>query len=102
MPRRRRTRTAHVPNGSLSFGEALGALVRPLGVDEAERLVEQDLAVPGAVLFASARGALTAAIEALAPGDEVAVPAYTCAAVANAVLSAGKRPVYVDVHHRGL
>ena len=39
MPRPPRTRTAHVPNGSLSFCEALGALVRPLPVDEAERSI---------------------------------------------------------------
>jgi perosamine synthetase len=96
------TRTAHVPNASLSLGEVLTALVRPLAVDEAERRVERELDVAGAVLFASARGALAAAIEAVAEGDEVAVPAYTCAAVANAVLSAGKRPVYVDVDEQGL
>ena len=97
-----RVRTAHVPNASLSFREGVAALARPLTIAEAERLIESLLEVPAVVLFASARGALSAAVEALGEGDRVAVPAYTCAAVANAVLSAGKCPVYVDVDDRGL
>src|SRR5712691_4683278 len=102
MRRPRRIRTAHVPNASLSFGEALLALARPLAVADAEGIIEHELGVAGAVLFASARGALAAAVKAVATADDVAVPGDTCAAVPNAVVSAGKRPVYVDVDDRGL
>lgn len=94
------TRTAHVPSASLSFREALVALVRPLAVDEAERRLERELG-SSVVLFASARGALATAFEVVGTDEAVAVPAFTCAAVANAVLSAGKTPVYVDVNHHG-
>jgi perosamine synthetase len=93
-------RRAHPPNATLSLRELTAALARPLSVDAAEHSLEDLLGIH-AVVFASARGALSAAVGAL-EGEEVAVPAYTCAAVANAVVSAGKRPVYVDVDHRGL
>ena len=96
------TRTAHVPNASLTFREALVALAWPAAVADAELRLAEALAVPAVVLFASARGALSAAIAALAEGAEVALPAYTCAAVANAAISAGKTPVFVDVDSRGL
>jgi dTDP-4-amino-4,6-dideoxygalactose transaminase len=95
------TRTAHVPNTTLSPTEVVLALLRPLDVPAAERRIEATLGCRS-VLFASARGALAAAIEVTCANGAVAVPAFTCAAVANAVLSAGKQPVYVDVDGCGL
>jgi dTDP-4-amino-4,6-dideoxygalactose transaminase len=94
-------RTAHVPNTTLALREIVGALLRPLDPAVAEQQIGSALGC-NAVLFASARGALAAAIEALHAGEDAAVPAFTCAAVANAVLSAGKHPVYVDVDACGL
>ena len=102
MPSRRPTRTAHVPSATLSPREVVAALVRPVDVARAEARVAALLEAPDAVLFASARGALSACVGVLADGPEAAVPAYTCAAVPNAVLSAGRRPVFVDVDERGL
>jgi dTDP-4-amino-4,6-dideoxygalactose transaminase len=55
-----------------------------------------------AVVFANARGALAAAIVALAPSGLVAVPAYTCVAVPDAVTRARGELVYADVDGRGL
>ena len=94
-------RRAHVPNPTVTQREALAALGSPLPVESAERQIETMLGF-SAVLFASARGALTAAIATLASSEEVAIPAYTCAAVANAVISAGHVPLYVDVDEGGL
>ena len=68
----------------------------------AEEVLASLLGVGDVVLFASARGALSACIRALAAGKDVALPAFTCAAVPNAALSAGSSPVYVDVDSRGL
>jgi dTDP-4-amino-4,6-dideoxygalactose transaminase len=50
-------------------------------------------------LFWRGRVALYAILEALGigRGDEVIVPAFTCVAVANAVLYTGATPVYVDI-----
>lgn len=52
-----------------------------------------------AVTFMNGTIALEAALQALGvgPGDEVAVPAFTFTATANAVLRVGARPVFVDV-----
>jgi dTDP-4-amino-4,6-dideoxygalactose transaminase len=71
-------------------------------VRRAEEQLASLLDVGDVVLFASARGALSECIRALAGGGEVALPAFTCAAVPNAALSAGSTPVYVDVDSRGL
>lgn len=95
------TRTAHVPNTTLSLTDVVRALLGPVDIEEAEHEIEASFGCH-AVLFASARGALAAAIHVSWDGERVAVPAFTCAAVANAALSAGKRPVYVDVDERGL
>jgi len=50
-------------------------------------------------LFTSARGALLAVLNnlGLEKGDEVIVQAFTCCAVVNPVISAGAKPVYVDI-----
>src|SRR5581483_4205253 len=93
---------AHVPNATLSFRELFAALARPISVSDAESEAASFLGVEHVILFASARGALATTIEALATNCIVALPAYTCAAVANAVLSGGARPIYVDVDGRGL
>jgi dTDP-4-amino-4,6-dideoxygalactose transaminase len=102
MRSRHPTRTAHVPNASLSLRELTAALMKPVAVRRAEELLASLLDVGDVVLFASARGALSACIRTLAAGGEVALPAFTCAAVPNAALSAGSTPVYVDVDSRGL
>lgn len=98
------TRFANAPAATLRVGEVVTALIRPLAVDEAERQIAALTGRREAVLFASARGALTAAIRALAPAERahVAIPAYTCVAVANAVRSAGGEISFVDVDKRGL
>lgn len=54
---------------------------------------------PHAISFASGRLALCAILEAMGigEGDEVILPAFTCVAVANAVVAQGAKPVYVDI-----
>ena len=66
-----------------------------------ERTFATWVGAPDAVAFASGRVALSACLHALGirPGDEVIVPAYTCAVVVNAIAFAGARPVYVDIEH---
>jgi dTDP-4-amino-4,6-dideoxygalactose transaminase len=95
-------RRAHVPNATLSVRELLRGFARPMDTETAERFAADALGAPAAVLFASARGALAAALASLHPNPRVAIPAYTCIAVPNAVFSAGGTPVYVDVDERGL
>lgn len=56
---------------------------------------------PEVVVFRSARAALSASIEAIAPESSVAVPAYTCVAVANAVSAAGCQIRWLDVDEAG-
>ena len=52
-----------------------------------------------AVTFASARMAFYALMKALGigSGDEVVLPAFTCAVMPNAVMRTGARPVYSDI-----
>jgi dTDP-4-amino-4,6-dideoxygalactose transaminase len=95
-------RRVHAPNATLGWGELLHAVARPLDVTEAERSIERLTGAPHAVLFASARAAIAAAVASLAPGGRVALPAYTCVAAADAVLHAGAEPVYADVDERGI
>jgi dTDP-4-amino-4,6-dideoxygalactose transaminase len=102
MARKKRRRTAHVPSATLSLREVLLAFARPVSADRAERKIEALLGVESAVLFTSARGAIAAAIHAASTEPSVAIPAYTCVAVPNAVVSADRRPLYVDVDDRGL
>jgi dTDP-4-amino-4,6-dideoxygalactose transaminase len=91
-----------VANATLSWRELVHALARPLGVEEAERRIAGQVKGGHPVLFASARGALAAAVRALAQGGRVAVPAYTCIAVPNAVRSGGAHPLFADVDALGL
>lgn len=95
-------RRAHVANATLSPSEITRAVARPLAIDRAEHMIEEMLGVDNAVLFASARGAVAAAVGVLAPKGTVALPAYTCVAVANAIRSGHATPIYVDVDQRGL
>lgn len=63
-----------------------------------EERFAQDFNRPYAVAFESGRTSLATLLETsrLSPGDEVALQAYTCVAVPNAVLWAGFKPLYVD------
>src|SRR5215211_4772241 len=97
-----RVRRVHVPNATLSLREIAGAIARPMSAAKAERRIAGRLGDGRhVVLFASARGAIAAAVSASGAAT-VAVPAYTCVATVNAVLSAGARPVYTDVGDQGL
>lgn len=55
-----------------------------------------------AVAFGAGRMALYALLEAagLEPGDEIVVPGFTCAVVANAMVYRGLVPVYADIEPR--
>jgi perosamine synthetase len=68
-------------------------------VPEFERGLADACATTHAVAVSSGTAALHLAVRALAvaPGDEVIVPAYTFPSTANAVVLAGARPVLVDV-----
>lgn len=73
---------------------AQGPKVRELGVRWSQ-LVQMPYAVP----VASGTSALCSALKVLdiGAGDEVIVPAYSCVALMNAVLSVGATPVLSDV-----
>lgn len=60
--------------------------------------------VTDAVAFPSGRSSLTALLQAagVALGDEVIATGYTCAAVAEGILAAGAKPVWVDIERRSL
>jgi dTDP-4-amino-4,6-dideoxygalactose transaminase len=73
-----------------------------MSVESAEREIALLLEVPHIVLFASARGALAAAVSCVAKGKAVTIPAFTCMAVPNAVIAGGGTCQYVDVNHAGL
>lgn len=94
-------RLAHVPCASLSLREIASALLHPLEVADAEAEIAR-LTGAHAVLFASCRGALAAAVATLSEGGCVAICGYTCTAVPNAIRSGGATPIYVDVDERGL
>lgn len=68
-------------------------------VEALERAFVKHLGVPYAVTFGSGRGALYATLRGLrvGPGDEVAVPGFTCVVVPAAVVLAGATPRYVDI-----
>ncbi len=63
-----------------------------------EARIRQDFTIRYAVAFESGRTSLTTLLQTsgLAAGDEVALQAYTCVAVPNAVLWAGLKPIYID------
>lgn len=64
-----------------------------------EEWFERYFHVPYAIAFSSGRGSLYAILRALGvgKGDEVLVQAFTCAAVIQAIVTTGARPVYVDI-----
>lgn len=85
-------------------GEEVAALLNSVVVDEAVVLFENDLAgylnIKKTFAFNSGRTALYVAIQALnlKPGEEIIVPAYTCAIVFEVILRLGLKPVLVDVN----
>jgi dTDP-4-amino-4,6-dideoxygalactose transaminase len=97
-----RRRRAHIASPTLTTTEVLRAIARPMDIDEGERAIERLTGAAHAVMFASARGGLAAAVHVLAPGGRVGVPGYTCVAVPFAIESEGARPVYADVDNCGL
>ncbi len=68
--------------------------------DRFEQRVREVVGVRHAVGVQSGTAALHLALEAVdaGPGDEVIVPSFTFAASVQAVLMAGARPVFCDVH----
>lgn len=98
-----------VPHNRLTYGseeaEAVAEVVRSgnWACGELSARLETRLAdcagVAGAVVVGSGLGALRLALLALGikAGDAVAVPAYSCVALANAVLACGAEAVPVDV-----
>jgi len=102
-------RSSVVPHNRLTFGReeelAVQRIVRSgrwtagVEVGELERRLAHTAGVAHAVGVGSGLGALRLALLALGVGvgDSVAVPAYSCVALANAVLACGAEPVPVDV-----
>lgn len=100
---------APVPHNRLTFGseeeQAAVRVVRSGGWAGGSELLalEREMArvagVAHAVAVGTGVGALRLSLLALGvgPGDAVAVPAYSCVALANAVLACGADPVPVDV-----
>ena len=95
-------RRAHVPNATLAWSEVVRAAALPVDVAAAERRIVASAPGCHAVMFASGRGAIAAAVQALAPRGTVGVPAYTCIAVPNAVRTGGATCVFADVDACGL
>lgn len=73
-------------------------------IQKLESIFKEDVGMPYAASFESGRTALTTLLKTapLTPGDEIALQAYTCVAVPNAVLWAGLKPVYVDCNRNSL
>lgn len=71
---------------------------RGSSVKKLELWLRNFFGVSHAILFASGRGALFAALKAVdvGLGDEVLLQAFTCVAVPNAVIAARAMPIYVD------
>jgi len=69
------------------------------GAAKVEQWLKEYFNVKNAFTFDSGRSALFYGLKALGlnEGDEVAVQAYTCVVVINAIKAAGCRPVYVDI-----
>jgi len=92
----------------ISFGEilsltrklAFGNLLDESHVTELENELANYVGLKRVFACNSGRTALYLAIKALEldPGDEVLVPAYTCAIVFEMILRAGLKPVFVDVN----
>jgi dTDP-4-amino-4,6-dideoxygalactose transaminase len=98
-----------VPHNRLTHGEAeraavaeavasgrwsCGPIVARLEDELAARVGRRHTAAVGSGLGALRLGLLSLGVHA---GDEVVVPAYSCVALANAVLASGARPVPADV-----
>ena len=67
---------------------------------ELERLLCESTGARAALVVNSCTAALEMAIEAagIGPGDDVIVPSFTFVSTANAILKAGARPVFADIH----
>jgi dTDP-4-amino-4,6-dideoxygalactose transaminase len=86
---------------SLTPREIARAAAQPVAVSDGEAELCDILHVPHVALFASARGAISAALGAIDAPGPVVIPAFTCVAVANAALSAGREIVWSDVDDVG-
>ena len=67
---------------------------------ELERLLAESTGARGVLAVNSCSAALEMAVQiaGLSPGDEVILPSFTFVSTANAVLKAGARPVFADIH----
>ena len=67
---------------------------------ELERLLAESTGARGVLAVNSCSAALEMAVQiaGLGPGDEVILPSFTFVSTANAVLKAGARPVFADIH----
>jgi dTDP-4-amino-4,6-dideoxygalactose transaminase len=91
--------------------ERLLATVREIGLDPQQKFIlgertarfEQalsaELGVSDVIACSSGTSALTLILHAMevGPGDEVVVPAYGCAPLANTVVNLGATPVFADI-----
>ena len=84
-------------NGSGFSGIMAAACSARQGLSSLRQSLLSVLAVRHAFLFPSGRSALECFLRALGGGGAVAVPAYTCIAVPEAVTRAGWNPVLVDI-----
>ncbi len=82
-------------NGALTSSALLGGK----NVQEFEKLVKEYVKSKFAIAVNSGTAALQAALYALdiKKGDEVLLPSFTFMATANAVVSTGAKPVFVDI-----
>jgi dTDP-4-amino-4,6-dideoxygalactose transaminase len=92
-------RPFHVPSADWSVRDAAAALVSNEDAGAVERLeaVAEDVLGHPVVAFGSARSALAATFCVIAREPRVFVPAFTCVAVPNAVVTAGGTIEWVDV-----
>lgn len=102
-------RSIRVPHNRLTFGEeevqavadvvSSGQWAGGPRLAELEKALAERAQVTYAVGVASGLGALRLALKGLGvkPGDEVIVPAYSCVALANALMALGAKPIPVDV-----
>lgn len=91
------SRLAHVPSADWNLGQLGASIVTP--ADAVSTLEAAASAVLGVECMAvgSARTAIWAALTTAQDISRVWVPAYTCVAVPNAVIAAGKEIRWVDV-----
>jgi perosamine synthetase len=103
------TNISAIPHNRLTYGMAEARAVATVvksgqwacgkKVAELEVALARSAQVTNVVCVGSGLGALRLALLAsgISAGDEVIVPAYSCVALANAVLSLGAKPVAADV-----